>query len=126
MVVDTGYHSDYVAPKWAQGKNCIEAPTLLAEYSRGRSFAIEICEIYREQPVANPAGNVFHMSGRRSLHRLNSWVLSLLGSLFLEHGQDIAGGVFEPRDQRPAAAKDSLLVRFEFTLIALEAHASLG
>ena len=44
---------------------------------------------------------------------------------FLEHRQDITGGVFEPGDQWPAAAKDSLLVGFEVTLIALKAHASL-
>ncbi len=49
-----------------------------------------------------------------------------LGSLLLEHGQDIADGVFKPRDQWPAAAKDSFLVRFELTLIALEAHTVLS
>ena len=31
LVVDTGYHPDYVAPEWAQGKNFIEPPNLLAE-----------------------------------------------------------------------------------------------
>jgi glyoxylase-like metal-dependent hydrolase (beta-lactamase superfamily II) len=31
VVVDTGYHPDYVAPEWAQGKNFIDPPTLLAE-----------------------------------------------------------------------------------------------
>jgi glyoxylase-like metal-dependent hydrolase (beta-lactamase superfamily II) len=31
VVVDTGYHPDYVAPEWAQGKNFIEPPTLLSE-----------------------------------------------------------------------------------------------
>jgi glyoxylase-like metal-dependent hydrolase (beta-lactamase superfamily II) len=30
-VVDTGYNPDYVAPEWAQGKNFIEPPKLLAE-----------------------------------------------------------------------------------------------
>jgi hypothetical protein len=39
---------------------------------------------------------------------------------FLKHKQDVPGGVFEPRDQRPAAAKDSLVVRFEITVVALE------
>jgi glyoxylase-like metal-dependent hydrolase (beta-lactamase superfamily II) len=29
VVVDTGYHPDYVAPEWAQGKNFIEPPALL-------------------------------------------------------------------------------------------------
>ena len=29
VVVDTGYHPDYVAPEWAKGKNFIDAPTLL-------------------------------------------------------------------------------------------------
>ncbi|MDP9129937.1 MAG: MBL fold metallo-hydrolase, partial [Candidatus Binatota bacterium] len=31
VVVDTGYHPDYVAPEWAQGKQFIEPPKLLAE-----------------------------------------------------------------------------------------------
>lgn len=31
VVVDTGYHPDYVASEWAQGKHFIEPPTLLAE-----------------------------------------------------------------------------------------------
>jgi glyoxylase-like metal-dependent hydrolase (beta-lactamase superfamily II) len=31
VVVDTGYHPDYVAPEWANGKNFIDAPTLLRE-----------------------------------------------------------------------------------------------
>lgn len=31
LIVDTGYHPDYVAPEWAQGKNFIEPPTLLRE-----------------------------------------------------------------------------------------------
>jgi Metal-dependent hydrolases of the beta-lactamase superfamily II len=31
VVVDTGYHPDYVAPEWAKGKNFIDAPTLLRE-----------------------------------------------------------------------------------------------
>ncbi len=31
VVVDTGYHPDVVAPEWAQGKQFIEPPTLLAE-----------------------------------------------------------------------------------------------
>jgi glyoxylase-like metal-dependent hydrolase (beta-lactamase superfamily II) len=31
VVVDTGYHPDYVAPEWAQGKHFIEPPTLLKE-----------------------------------------------------------------------------------------------
>ena len=31
VAVDTGYHPDYVAPEWAQGKNFIEPPTLLAQ-----------------------------------------------------------------------------------------------
>ena len=31
LVVDTGYNPDYVAPEWAQGKNFIEPPKLLAE-----------------------------------------------------------------------------------------------
>jgi len=31
VVVDTGYHPDYVAPEWAQGKNFIEPPALLSE-----------------------------------------------------------------------------------------------
>jgi glyoxylase-like metal-dependent hydrolase (beta-lactamase superfamily II) len=31
VVVDTGYHPNYVAPEWAQGKIFIEPPTLLAE-----------------------------------------------------------------------------------------------
>src|SRR6185295_9395491 len=31
VVVDTGYHPDYVAPDWAKGKNFIDAPTLLRE-----------------------------------------------------------------------------------------------
>ena len=29
VVVDTGYHPDYVAPEWAQGKDFIEPPALL-------------------------------------------------------------------------------------------------
>jgi glyoxylase-like metal-dependent hydrolase (beta-lactamase superfamily II) len=29
VVVDTGYHPDYVAPEWAQGKNFVEPPALL-------------------------------------------------------------------------------------------------
>jgi hypothetical protein len=32
-----------------------------------RSFAFQVCEISREQPVAFLAGDVFHMSRRRSL-----------------------------------------------------------
>ena len=31
VVVDTGYHPDYVAPEWAQGKDFIEPPALLKE-----------------------------------------------------------------------------------------------
>jgi glyoxylase-like metal-dependent hydrolase (beta-lactamase superfamily II) len=31
VVVDTGYHPDYVAPEWARGKNFIEPPALLSE-----------------------------------------------------------------------------------------------
>jgi len=31
IVVDTGYHPDYVAPEWAAGKQFIEPPSLLAE-----------------------------------------------------------------------------------------------
>jgi len=31
VAVDTGYHPDYVAPEWAQGKNFIEPPALLAQ-----------------------------------------------------------------------------------------------
>ena len=31
VVVDTGYHPDYVVPEWAQGKHFIEPPTLLNE-----------------------------------------------------------------------------------------------
>jgi glyoxylase-like metal-dependent hydrolase (beta-lactamase superfamily II) len=31
VVVDTGYHPDYVASEWTQGKHFIEPPTLLAE-----------------------------------------------------------------------------------------------
>jgi glyoxylase-like metal-dependent hydrolase (beta-lactamase superfamily II) len=31
VVVDTGYHPDYVAPEWAQGKNFIEPPALLQQ-----------------------------------------------------------------------------------------------
>lgn len=31
IVVDTGYHPDYVAPEWAQGKQFIEPPKLLAQ-----------------------------------------------------------------------------------------------
>ena len=31
IVVDTGYHPDYVAPEWAQGKQFIEPPKLLAD-----------------------------------------------------------------------------------------------
>lgn len=31
MVVDTGYHPDYVALEWAHGKQFIEPPKLLAE-----------------------------------------------------------------------------------------------
>jgi glyoxylase-like metal-dependent hydrolase (beta-lactamase superfamily II) len=31
VVVDTGYHPDYVTPEWAQGKNFIEPPALLSE-----------------------------------------------------------------------------------------------
>jgi hypothetical protein len=64
-------------------------------------------------------------AGRRSLSRLNSWVLSLLGSLLLKHGQDIASGVLEPRYQWPTTAKDSLFVCFEVAFVALEAHAAL-
>src|SRR5262249_25391894 len=43
--------------------------------------------------------------------------------LLREHTKDIPGGIFEPRDQWPPAAKDPLLVGFEVTLIALKAHA---
>jgi hypothetical protein len=31
IVVDTGYHPDYVAPEWAQGKNFVDPPTLLQQ-----------------------------------------------------------------------------------------------
>jgi glyoxylase-like metal-dependent hydrolase (beta-lactamase superfamily II) len=31
VAVDTGYHPDYVAPEWAQGKNFVEPPILLRE-----------------------------------------------------------------------------------------------
>jgi glyoxylase-like metal-dependent hydrolase (beta-lactamase superfamily II) len=31
IVIDTGYHPDYVAPEWAQGKGFIEPPALLKE-----------------------------------------------------------------------------------------------
>jgi glyoxylase-like metal-dependent hydrolase (beta-lactamase superfamily II) len=31
VAVDTGYHPDYVAPEWAQGKDFIEPPALLAQ-----------------------------------------------------------------------------------------------
>jgi glyoxylase-like metal-dependent hydrolase (beta-lactamase superfamily II) len=31
IAVDTGYHPDYVAPEWAQGKNFIEPPALLSQ-----------------------------------------------------------------------------------------------
>lgn len=31
VVVDTGYHPDYVAPEWAQGKDFIEPPALLRQ-----------------------------------------------------------------------------------------------
>jgi len=31
VAIDTGYHPDYVAPEWAQGKNFIEPPALLAQ-----------------------------------------------------------------------------------------------
>ncbi|HKY08914.1 MAG TPA: hypothetical protein VJQ55_11760, partial [Candidatus Binatia bacterium] len=31
VVVDTGYHPDYVAPEWAQGKNFVDPPALLKE-----------------------------------------------------------------------------------------------
>jgi glyoxylase-like metal-dependent hydrolase (beta-lactamase superfamily II) len=31
IVVDTGYHPDYVAPEWAHGKQFVEPPKLLAE-----------------------------------------------------------------------------------------------
>jgi glyoxylase-like metal-dependent hydrolase (beta-lactamase superfamily II) len=31
VAVDTGYHPDYVAPEWAQGKHFVEPPILLAE-----------------------------------------------------------------------------------------------
>src|SRR5688572_28651372 len=44
--------------------------------------------------------------------------------LFLEHGQDIAGRVLEPRDQRPTAAEDAFRVRLQFTLVMLEPHAA--
>ena len=31
VVVDTGYHPEYVAPEWAEGKDFIEPPTLLKQ-----------------------------------------------------------------------------------------------
>ena len=31
VVVDTGFHPDYVAPEWAKGKNFVEPPALLRE-----------------------------------------------------------------------------------------------
>src|SRR5215216_5575092 len=40
-------------------------------------------------------------------------------SPFLEYGQDVAGGVLEPRNVRASAAEDALLV-------LLEAHSALG
>src|SRR5438105_12180479 len=46
-------------------------------------------------------------------------------ALLLEHREDVAGGILEPRDRRPAAAEDALLVRLELALVALEAHAGL-
>jgi glyoxylase-like metal-dependent hydrolase (beta-lactamase superfamily II) len=35
IIVDTGYHPDYVTPEWAQGKNFIEPPALLSEIGIG-------------------------------------------------------------------------------------------
>src|SRR5262245_57059650 len=68
-------------------------------------------------------------------HACKSWMVRLpplstaesacfLGRFF-KYGQDITGWVFEPRDQWSAAAKNSLCVGFEVTLIALKAHTSV-
>ena len=50
-----------------------------------------------------------------------------LGSLLLEHGQDIAGGVFKPRDLRTPAAENPLFVCHQVAFIVrLEMHATPG
>src|SRR5215217_6370612 len=46
-------------------------------------------------------------------------------SPFLEYGQDVAGGVLEPRNVRASAAEDALLVLLK-AVVALEAHSTLG
>ena len=43
----------------------------------------------------------------------------------LEYGQDVAGGVLEPSDQRASAAEDALLVHLK-TVVPFETNSALG
>src|SRR5215210_3472934 len=46
-------------------------------------------------------------------------------SVLLDYGQDVAGGVLEPRDQRASAMVDALLIRVR-VIVALEANSAFG